>query len=251
VLGEMERNGFITAAERAEAQAQPLGTVRVQSNTVRNVGGYFMEEVRRQLVQQYGEKAEKGSNGVYTGGLWLRTSYDGARQKAAENALRDGLIRFDGGRSWRDPGLSIDVGSDWQGQLARAPFGVGYDDWRAAVILEKSGGAATIGFIDGSRASLPAGAAAMPKRGTSSAAFGFLRPGMIIAVKRQGDGYVLRSVPEIKGGMVVQEVATGRVLAMQGGFDARGDDFNRRRRRCASPDRPSSRSSIRPRSTTA
>jgi membrane carboxypeptidase/penicillin-binding protein len=27
--------------------------------------------------------------------------------------------------------------------------------------------------------------------------------------------------------MVVQEVATGRVLAMQGGFDARGDDFNR------------------------
>ena len=227
VLGEMERNGFITAAERAEAQAQPLGTVRVQSNTVRNVGGYFMEEVRRQLVQQYGEKAEKGSNGVYTGGLWLRTSYDGARQKAAENALRDGLIRFDGGRSWRDPGLSIDVGSDWQGQLARAPFGVGYDDWRAAVVLEKSGGAATIGFIDGSRASLPAGAAAMPKRGTSSAAFGFLRPGMIIAVKRQGDGYVLRSVPEIKGGMVVQEVATGRVLAMQGGFDARGDDFNR------------------------
>jgi penicillin-binding protein 1A len=226
VLGEMERNGFITAAERAEAQAAPLGTVKVP-RTVRNVGGYFMEEVRRQLVQRYGEKTEKGSNGVYTGGLWIRTSYDGAKQKAAENALRDGLTRYDRGKGWRDPGLSVDIGSDWQGQLARANFGVGYEDWRAAVVLEKAGGSATIGFADGTQADLPSYAASMPKRGTATAAFNFLRPGMIIAVKREGDAYVLRSIPEIKGGMVVQEVASGRILAMQGGFDARGDDFNR------------------------
>jgi penicillin-binding protein 1A len=226
VLGEMERNGFITAAERAEAQAMPLGTVKVP-RTVRNVGGYFMEEVRRQLVQRYGEKTEKGPNGVYTGGLWIRTSYDGAKQKAAENALRDGLTRYDRGKGWRDPGLSVDIGSDWQGQLARANFGVGYEDWRAAVVLEKAGGSATIGFADGTQADLPSYAASMPKRGTATAAFNFLRPGMIIAVKREGDAYSLRSIPEIKGGMVVQEVSSGRVLAMQGGFDARGDDFNR------------------------
>jgi penicillin-binding protein 1A len=227
VLGEMERNGFITAAQRVEAQAAPLGTVRGGGTTVRNVGGYFMEEVRRQLVQTYGEKTEKGANGVYTGGLWVRTSYDAAKQKPTEAALRDGLTRFDGGRGWRDPGLLIDVGADWQGQLARAPFGVGYPDWRAAVVLGKSGGTATIGFADGTQAELPSYAAAMPKRGTATPAFNFLRPGMIIAVKRDGTNYALRSIPEIKGGMVVQEVATGRVLAMQGGFDARGDDFNR------------------------
>jgi penicillin-binding protein 1A len=227
VLGEMERNGFITAAQRAEAQAAPLGTVRGAGTTVRNVGGYYMEEVRRQLVQRYGEKTEKGSNGVYTGGLWVRTSYDGVKQKAAETALRDGLTRYDRGKGWRDPGLSIDVASDWQGQLARAPFGVGYPDWRAAVVLDKSGSSASIGFADGTRAELPSYAAAMPKRGTATAAFNFLRPGMIIAAKREGAGYTLRSVPEIKGGMVVQDVASGRILAMQGGFDARGDDFNR------------------------
>ena len=227
VLSEMERNGFITAAQRVDAQARPLGVVRVPRATVRNVGGYYMEEVRRQLVQRYGEKTEKGQNGVYTGGLWVRTSYDAPRQKAAETALRDGLTRYDRGKGWRDSGLSIDVGSDWQGQLARAPFGVGYQDWRAAVVLGKSGGSATIGFADGTQAELPSYAASMPKRGTATAAFNFLRPGMIIAVKREGAGYVLRSIPEIKGGMVVEEVATGRILAMQGGFDARGDDFNR------------------------
>jgi penicillin-binding protein 1A len=228
VLGEMERNGKITAAQRAAAQAEPLGTARGASNSVRNIGGYFIEEVRRQLRDQYGDQTEKGPNGVYTGGLWVRTSVDIAKQKAAETALRDGLVRYDRGRGWRDPGLSIDTDGDWQGQLARAKIGPGYDDWRQAVVLSKAGGAATIGFTDGTTAQLPASAAAMPKRGTGSPAFGFLRRGMIIVVKKEASGaYTLRSVPEIKGGMVVEEVATGRILAMHGGWDARGDDFNR------------------------
>ncbi|MEO7826278.1 MAG: transglycosylase domain-containing protein, partial [Allosphingosinicella sp.] len=227
VLGEMERNGKITAAARAAAQAEPLGAVRFASNSVRNVGGYFVEEVRRQLMVRWGEQAEKGQNGVYTGGLWVRTSLDVPKQKAAEMALRDGLMRYDRGKGWRDPGLKVDVSGDWRGRLVRAPFGVGYDDWRAAVILAREGQSATLGFADGSTGQLPAYAAAMPKRGTGTAAFNFLRPGMVIAVKNEGGVWSLRSIPEIKGGMIVEEVATGRVMAMQGGFDAHGDDFNR------------------------
>jgi penicillin-binding protein 1A len=67
----------------------------------------------------------------------------------------------------------------------------------------------------------------MPKRGTGTAAFNFLRPGMVVAVKKDGANWALRSVPEIRGAMVVEEVSTGRILAMQGGWDLRGDDFNR------------------------
>ncbi len=37
----------------------------------------------------------------------------------------------------------------------------------------------------------------------------------------------LRSVPEISGGMLAEEVHTGRVLAMQGGFDVVGSSYNR------------------------
>jgi penicillin-binding protein 1A len=228
ILGEMERNGFITAGERAAAQAEPLGTVRGPRVSVKNVGGYFMEEIRRTLVGRYGEKAEDGANSVYAGGLWVRTSYDPVKQKAAENALRDGLMRYDGGRGWRDPGLSVDMSKDWRLQLAQADYGVGYDDWRAAVVIDKSGDSATIGFTDGTTAPLPASAASMPKRGGGGSAFSNFRPGMIIAVKKEGDRYLLRSVPEVSGGMVVQEVATGRVLAMQGGFAMSGREaFNR------------------------
>lgn len=228
VLGEMERNGFITSVEHQAARAAPLGTVRGASNSVRNIGGYFVEEVRRQLVQSFGEKTEKGRNGVYTGGLWVRTSIDVPMQKAAEAALRDGLMRYDRGRGWRDSGLSVDMSRDWRSQLVMADYGVGYPDWRSAVVLDRSASGATIGFTDGSTATLPRGAAAMPKRGTSSPAFDFLRPGMIIAVKREGDGYVLRWIPEVSGGMVVEDVGSGRVLAMQGGFAMSGGAaFNR------------------------
>jgi penicillin-binding protein 1A len=228
VLSEMERNGFITPARRAEAQAAPLGTVRGSGQSLRNIGGYFVEEVRRQLMTRWGQEAERGPNGVYTGGLWVRASLNQPMQQAAETALRDALARYERGRGWRDPGLSIDVEGDWRGRLALADYGVGYPDWRAAVVLSRSGGNATIGFTDGSTGTLPASLASMPRRGTGGAAFAALRPGAIIAVEREGEAWALRSVPEISGGFVAEEVATGRVLAMQGGWDSRGrESFNR------------------------
>ncbi len=227
VLAQMERNGKITAAQRAEAEAQPLVTVDGPSTAVRNVGGYYMEEVRRQLIQQFGENAEAGPNSVYAGGLWVRTGYDPVMQQAAETALRDGLRRYEAGRGWRDPGLSIDVDGNWRQQLAIAQFGVGYDDWRSAVILSKSGDSARIGFVDGTTGTLPASLASMPKRGTGQSAFSALRPGSIVAVEQEGSNWALRSIPEVGGGMVVEEVGTGRIRAMQGGWDVRGSNFNR------------------------
>src|SRR3954452_4563879 len=227
VLGEMEKNGFITADQREAAQAAPLGTVAGPRESVRNVGGYFMEEVRRQLIARYGEGTEKGRNGVYTGGLWVRSSYDGVKQQAGETGLRDAFMRADNGHGWNDPGLTVNVNGNWAAELARQPIGLGYADWRAAVVLSREGASATIGFADGSRAQLPASAASMPKRGTGTPAFNLLQPGMVIAVKQNGGSWTLKSVPAIRGAMIVEDVASGRILAMQGGWDLRGDDFNR------------------------
>jgi penicillin-binding protein 1A len=228
VLSEMLRNNFITQAQYQEAVRQPLGTSRPGADSVRNVGGYFMEEVRRHLIQRFGERADPAHpNSVYAGGLWVRTSYDPRMQQAAETALRDGLTRFEAGRGWRDPGLSVDVSGDWRSQLAIAPFGAGYADWRSAVVLSKEGGAATIGFTDGSTGTLPSSLASAPRRGSGEPAFAALRPGAIIAVEREGDAWALRSIPEVSGAIIVEEVSSGRIRAMQGGFDVRLSDFNR------------------------
>ena len=229
VLREMVGNGFITEAARAEAVATGLGTIRYGSNAkFREQGGYFLEEVRRTLLAKYGETADAGRNSIYSGGLSVRTSMLPKMQDAAAEALREGLAGFDGGRGWRDNGLTIPTEGDWAAELRAAALGTGFPDWRKAVVLEKSGGRAQIGFGDGSTGTLNASAASQPKRGGGGAAFGFLKRGMIIIVKQLGsDSYALRSIPEIGGGFVAQEVHSGRVMAMQGGFDVIGSSFNR------------------------
>ena len=229
VLREMANNDQITEAQRIAATALPLGTIRYGASTkFRDQGGYFMEEVRRDLIKRFGETAEQGSDSVYAGGLWVRTSMMPTMQDAAAEALREGLAQFDGGRGWRDTGLSIDVSGDWANQLRIAALGTGFPDWRKAVVLSKSGGAARIGFSDGSTGTLDASAAQQPKRGVGGSAYSHLTPGMIIIVKRLGlTSYALRSIPEIGGGFVAEEVRTGRVLALQGGFDVIGSSYNR------------------------
>ena len=229
VLREMYRNGYITEDQWHAAAASPLGTIRYGSNEkFRQQGGYFMEEVRRELIKQFGEDSKNGPNSLYSGGLWVRSSMNPTYQDAAAQALRDGLMKFAGGTSWKDLGMTLDLSKDWAGQLDRAPVGTGYADWRKAVVLSKSDGAATIGFTNGSTASLPASAASIPVRGVGGNAFDSLKPGMVIIVKQAGPGsYELKSEPAISGGMLVEEVHTGRVMAMQGGFDVVGSSYNR------------------------
>jgi penicillin-binding protein 1A len=229
VLREMYSNGYISKDQWSSAAATPLGTIRYGAGQhFRDMGGYFMEQVRRELLNRFGETAEDGPNSVYAGGLWVRTSVKPAMQEAAANALREGLAYFDGGRGWRDLEKSIDISGDWAGQLDRTPIGTGFPDWWKAVILSKDSHSATIGFASGKTAVLPASAASMPKRGGGGSAFDNFRPGMIIVVKDNGDGnYALRSIPLVSGGMLAEEVHTGRVLAMQGGFDVLGSSYNR------------------------
>ena len=228
VLGEMERNGFITASQRAEAQAQPLGAISRRTPKFERVGGYFVEEVRRQLIQRFGETDRDGPYSVYSGGLWVRTSLDRRLQQYAAEALRDGLLRYEAGRGWAGPLKHVDIdGDNWLGALVNTNISLDYSDWRPAIAIARAGDAWSIGFADGSTGTLPRWAAQQPQRGTATPAFGAIKPGDILAVAPSGAQWGLRGVPRISGGFVVQEPATGRILAMQGGFDSSLQSFNR------------------------
>ncbi|HEX7877363.1 MAG TPA: transglycosylase domain-containing protein, partial [Sphingobium sp.] len=162
-LGEMFKNGWITQAQRDEARAQPLGTVAAHgSGFDARAGGYYMEEVRRRLIQQFGEKAEDGPNSIYAGGLWVRSPYDPRMQEGTATALRNGLLRFDAGKGWAGPVGKIDMTRGWERELAASYVSVDYAGWRVAAVISKDSSAAQIGFSDGSTGALPAGAAQMP-----------------------------------------------------------------------------------------
>lgn len=228
VLSEMYRNGWITAAQRDAAQAQPLGLTNSGNTAIAQVGGYYMEEVRRQLIDQFGETPEDGPLSVYGGGLWVRTAYDGKMQQATTNALRRGLIRYDAGKGWSGPIATIEADDQWQSRLASSFIGIDYDQWRIAAVLSKSASAARIGFANGDTGSLPASAAQLGYRKSGGPAFSALRRGDLIAVRATALGvYQLKNIPEVSGGMVVESPHSGRIYAMQGGFDVRLSPFNR------------------------
>ncbi len=212
VLGEMRANGWITEAQLAEARAQPLGLAPQRGTGYKNVGGYFTEEVRRQLIERFGETDKDGPYSVYAGGLWVRTSMTPGYQELATQALRDGLLRYNAGKAWKANMGSIDVSDDqWPSRFASTNVGIDYANWRAGVALGKG----RVGFADGSVGILNSAPAAM-------------KAGDVIAVvPNGGSSFSVRTVPEVGGGMVVQNPLNGRVLAIQGGFDNRISSFNR------------------------
>lgn len=227
VLGEMAKNGFISASESQRLQAAPLVTPgRGATTRQADTGGYFVEEVRRQLIEQFGEEADSGPNSVYSGGLWVRATIDPVIQAAAEKALRDGLVRYDRGRGWRGAAASIETGEGWDRRLRAVNLGTGYPEWRAAVMLERGAGGWRIGFEDGSTGFMGNGDAVRARDGQP--AWQLLKAGDVVPVARiGGERYGLRQIPEVSGALVVQEPQTGRILAMVGGFDIRGSSFNR------------------------
>jgi penicillin-binding protein 1A len=214
VLDQMVKNGWATPAQAAEAKAQPLGLVPRRAENYTADAGYFLEEVRRQLIEKFGENADNGPSSVYAGGLWVRTSLDTELQTAAQSALRAGLLRYSGGRAWSGPIARLDVSGNWQSELITSNLGIRYQDWRIGVVLSRRGNDGRIGFADGSTGPLWAMPSAM-------------KAGDVIAAAPSGGGWSVRVVPEVSGGMVVQQPASGRVFAMQGGFDARLGSFNR------------------------
>ena len=227
VLREMVRSGWITDSQRAAASAMPLGLISRRGSQFANVGGYYMEEVRRELIDRFGENADDGPHSVYGGGLWVRTAYDGRLQDSAERAMRTAMIRYHGNRGWAGPVATIPVDDEWAGRLLSSGITVDYDDWRVAAVLEKSAGAASLGFPNGDTGTLPSGYASMAAR-EGGTAFNAIKPGDIILVKRvAGDTYNLRTIPGISGGFIAQSPTSGRIFAMQGGFDSNLASFNR------------------------
>lgn len=241
VIGRMLEDGAITAEQAAQAQAEPL-VVRSRDETeyVRG-GGYFAEEVRRELVETFGEKT------LYEGGLAVRTTLEPRLQALANKALVAGLIDYDRRHGWRGPLASLPAGAEWKGRLAEMARPDGMPDaWTVAVALQVSGDEVTIGLPSGAAGKIPFAEMRWARKWIEGQRFGVapkkpadvLSPGDVIAVEavsKSDDGkkdypagtYGLRQIPDVNGALVALDPHTGRVLAMAGGFSQEMSQFNR------------------------
>jgi penicillin-binding protein 1A len=148
VLDRMTEDGVLKPEQTAAYKQEPIVPVAFQHPQVVSDADWFAEDVRRQLISQFGQ------DNATEGGLQVRTSLDPVLQVAANKALRDGLIAYDhrlGG--WRGPVKHIDIPdleTTWTTVLANVARTPGMlPTWQLAMVLNITDSEARVGWLSG------------------------------------------------------------------------------------------------------
>ncbi len=264
VLDRMADDHAISAAEASEAKATPIRPAAFRRPETIVGAEWFGEEVRRQMIEQFGADA------TTQGGYVIRTSLDPVLQSAADRALRHGLLSYDRVRGgWRGAVAHLDGGPGlklgWSGRLAATPRPPGMlAEWTLAVVLETANEEAKLGWLDQTANAAPRtspmlladaawarpaqanGLGPVPRRmtdvlqvgdvvmtefagtGAAQAPGAAQTPGAAQAHSpARSDRLLLRQIPQVQGALVSLDPTTGRVLAMSGGWSFEGSQFNR------------------------
>ena len=248
VLDRMADIGAITRAQADEAKSQPVVPVEFQKPAPIPGGEWMAEDVKRQLVAQFGDTMAN------EGGLTVQTSLDPRLQTYADEAVRKGLMAYDrkmGG--WRGPVTHLQaarLARDWPAELVKIDRPVGMlSNWQLGVILAVSPTEARVGWLEpGAGASVPpvrhTGVIRpgdevwhhpMTPNGDEGAAYSSLtemvQPGDVVMIQVMtqpgAQRVVLRQIPKVEGALVSLDPTTGRVLAMVGGWSYDMSQFNR------------------------
>ena len=241
VLREMQQNGYISQDEAALAKDLPL-QISGQSGFDGADAPYFTEEVRRQLIKQFGESS------LYDGGLSVRTTLDPFLQQVADNALEHGLEALDRRQGWRGPLDVLKDGADVDKVLAEHTAKLRPNHYAALVI--KVGRRSAKIYVAGRQGVIPFELAfwAYPPRradGVRPPPLRDLRNALsendIVIVQPPGftpdlirnefkpapNHFALGQRPAVEGAIVALDPHTGRLLAMSGGYNYADSEFNR------------------------
>jgi penicillin-binding protein 1A len=250
VLDRMAEDGVITHADAETAKATPIEPAEFHRPEGIQGADYFTEEVRRQLAAKF------GADVTTEGGLIVRTSLNPTLQATADATLRAGLVSYDqthGG--WRGPVAHLDAAAiqptSWPTALAAVARPPGLlRTWRLAAALQVGDAQARLGVAEpGAPAralpmlladtrwahpKLPDGLGPAPRRMTD-----VLKAGDVVMVEiapaeraqaktpARPERLLLRQIPGVQGALVSLDPATGRVLALSGGWSAELSQFDR------------------------
>ena len=228
VIDEMVSNKYATKEEGEAAKLKPITIVHRDSSEYVNYP-YFAEEVRRKLMELYGEK------GLYEGGMIAQTTMIPEYQKIAEKALRNGLIGYDDRYGLHSKAIGhINVGNDkWPEALGKGVRPAGSESFEVAVVLDSGDKKATIGFTSGKTGSIPYDKMKWARSGgvTPAKVSDLLKPGDVWltepANEKEANVYWLRQIPDVQGGIIVMDPHTGRIFAIAGGFSYQMSQFDR------------------------
>lgn len=249
VLREMMENGYISGEQYLAAKNQDLETVQsgdIESHrSILPPRDYVSDEIRRQVIAALGEDA------LFRGGLRIQSTVHPELQRAARDALRNGLLRLDDRAGvWYKTGKTAlpdnpQELSAWAEKLKELSLVRDHAAWSPASVVRieddgafvavEAGASVAIGFVPRSEARrFPQ---YMPQDEDRPRRTRFLSDllsvGDVVYVS-PGEGTVrerpvwrLQQLPKVEGALMAVDVRTGQILAMQGGFGFARSNFNR------------------------
>jgi penicillin-binding protein 1A len=222
VINAMLEDGKITAAHAAEARSIPLA-LHLQHDP-NSLAPYFVEEIRRYLENKY------GTDQVHEGGLKVYTTIDVDLQKAANQAVLDGLAAYERRHGWKghlenvvSEGATIDKYEhpDWDDE----PEVNGYVH---ALVTSSGIGIATVKFGRYSAALGQADVAWTQGKMQNLLQVGDICYVKILSLSANGAARVnLEQDSGAQGALVAIDNATGGIKAMVGGRDFNQSKFDR------------------------
>jgi penicillin-binding protein 1A len=222
VINAMLEDGKITSAEAEDARSSPIA-LRLQHDP-NSLAPYYVEEIRRYLEGKY------GADQVHEGGLKVYTSLDVNLQRAANQAVLDGLAAYERRHGWKGhlenvlaEGSAIDKyeHTDWDDE----PEANGYVH---ALVTSSGIGIATLKF---GRYAAALGQADVAW--TQGKIQNLLRTGdicyvKILALNPNGAARVsLEQDSGAQGALLAIDNSTGGIKAMVGGRDFSESKFDR------------------------
>ncbi|HZQ67164.1 MAG TPA: PBP1A family penicillin-binding protein [Terriglobales bacterium] len=219
VINAMLEDGKITTQQATEARNKPI-QLHLQHDP-NSLAPYYVEDIRRYLENKY------GSDQVHEGGLRVYTSLDMDLQRAANQAVLDGLAAYERRHGWKGRLESALTGGvtladyqhpDWDDE----PEVNGYVH---ALVTGTVTGSATVRFGSHSTTLTQSDAAWTQKKIQD-----ILKPGDIVYVKVLSLSPARVSLEQdsgAQGSLVCIDNATGEIRAMVGGRDFNESKFNR------------------------
>jgi penicillin-binding protein 1A len=223
VLSLMARDNKITAAQ-AEAASQLPMTLHLASQR-NDLAPYFVEELRQYLERTYGTAA------VHEQGLRVYTSLNVAMQRAADQAVRDGLHTYDRRHGWRGnlPNILKDnLGAvdtyqpdDWRGTIEKGSY-------VAAVVTAVDANSATL-KIGSYKATLtrPDFAWTSHRSATELLKVGDVPIVHIADISAPTAHATLEQLPVAQAALLAIDNASGEIKAMVGGYSFEDSKFDR------------------------
>ena len=235
VLTRLRDLGWVAPEEFEAALNEPM-EYKAAEDPSWKIGPYYLEEVRRELVDMYGEDT------VYAGGLQVRTAVDLEHQAYADQALRQGLRAASKRHGWMGPVRTVGAEAYEEFLRGQDVEGLAVGDWSQVLVtgVSKAGAKVRFGTLSGvvpvesmEWAREPNVKYAPEEVKKITDARKVLKEGDIVwaSVAETSEDkpwkLALEQEPKVEGALVSMDPRSGEVLALCGGYDFFRSQFNR------------------------